>query len=88
MLFVHLNFQLLNKIVREEIEKFLERAEVFERDARHDTQNKNFDVALFHLEQAAQLLIKSSYLYEEFFEEEVEEAFRFLKELRGLLWKG
>lgn len=32
--------------------------------------------------------VSSRYLYEEFFEDEVKEAFEVLKELRSLLWEG
>ncbi|MEM5820830.1 MAG: HEPN domain-containing protein [Candidatus Aenigmatarchaeota archaeon] len=125
--------------MKEEIEEFLRRARIFKEDAIFDFKNKNFDICMFHLEQAAQLLIKAKlleikgsfekthslrkllkelaenwnkekinefveknkkvlrdlerayisarYIYEEFFEEEVEEAFRVVEELENLLWK-
>jgi len=125
--------------MKEEIKVLLRRAKIFEEDARNDFENKNFDIAMFHLEQAAQLLIKaklldlkgsftkthslrlllselsrswkrkeikkfikkylkvlrdlerayisSRYIYEEFFEDEVRNAFKLIKELRKLLWQ-
>jgi len=48
--------------MREEIEILLKRAEVFKRDAENDFKNKDFDICMFHLEQAAQLLIKAKLL--------------------------
>ena len=118
----------------------IKRAKVFVKDAKNNFKNKDFDVCMFHLEQAAQLLIKaklldlkgvfprthslrllllelkkegfkqteleefveknkkvlrnlerayisSRYMYEEFFEDEVKDAFRVVRELEGLLWK-
>jgi HEPN domain-containing protein len=124
--------------MKEEIKMFLERAKKFERDAEYDFSNRDYDLAMFHIEQAAQLLIKtkllevkgsfqrshnlrrlllelnenlkdkrieefieknkrilrdlerayisSQYIYEEFFEDEVKEGFKALKELRDILW--
>ena len=118
---------------------FLRRAQVFENDARNNFRNGDFDIAMFHLEQAAQLIVKaklidlkgsfqrthslrrllselaeltggdeilrfidenkrvlrdlerayisSRYIYEEFFKEEVEEAFRAVNRLRMILWR-
>ena len=130
----------LNKVMKEEIELLIKRAEKFERDASFDFKHKDNDIAMFHLGQAAQLLIKakllelkgsyekthclrkllrelistnfkakeinefiekyrkalrnlerayisSRYLYEEFFDDEVEEAFKALQELKQILWK-
>jgi len=126
--------------VKEEIELYLKRAEKFERDARFDFDHGDYDLAMFHIEQACQLLIKakllhlkgyferthslrkllfdlaefykrdailkfveenkvalrnlerayitSRYYFEEFFREEVEEAFEVLRKLRDLLWSG
>ncbi len=125
--------------MKEEVAIFLRRAKVFETDAKHDFERGDFDICMFHLEQAAQLLIKAKlldikglferthslrrllsdlakiwkkkeimdfikrnrkvlrdlerayvsarYISEEFFEDEVKEAFRVVKELRDLLWK-
>jgi len=124
--------------VKEEIELYIRRAEKFERDARFDFEHGDNDLAMFHIEQAFQLMIKaklldlkgyferthslrkllrdlaevykkkeimsyidrykvvlrnlerayitSRYYFEEFFNEEVEEAFKALKELKRLLW--
>lgn len=49
-------------IMREEIELFLRRAEIFRRDAEFDFRNGNYDICMFHLEQAFQLLIKAKLL--------------------------
>ncbi len=126
--------------MKEEIEMLLRRAKIFVGDAKNNFKNKDFDIAMFHLEQAAQLLIKaklldlkgsfqrthslrnllgelieegwkkqeiyefieknkkvlrnlerayisSRYLYEEFFEDEVQDAFKLVKELEEILWK-
>jgi HEPN domain-containing protein len=48
--------------VREEIELFLKRAEVFRRDAEFDFKNGDYDICMFHLEQGFQLLIKAKLL--------------------------
>lgn len=125
--------------MKEIIKVFLRRAVVFENDARNNFKNGDFDIAMFHLEQAAQLMVKaklldlkgsfqrthslrrllselsdltgsdelkrfidmnkrvlrdlerayisSRYIYDEFFEEEVKEAFRVVNELRRILWR-
>jgi len=64
--------------MREEIEILLRRAEVFKRDAENDFKNKNFDICMFHLEQAAQLLIKAKLL-------EIKGSFQRTHSLRALL---
>ena len=64
--------------MREEIEILLKRAEVFKRDAENDFKNKNFDICMFHLEQAAQLLIKAKLL-------EIKGSFQRTHSLRTLL---
>jgi HEPN domain-containing protein len=64
--------------MKEEIEILLKRAEVFKRDAENDFKNKNFDICMFHLEQAAQLLIKAKLL-------EVKGSFQRTHSLRALL---
>ena len=48
--------------MREEIEILLKRAEAFKRDAEVDYENGDFDISMFHLEQAIQLLIKAKLL--------------------------
>lgn len=126
--------------MKEEIKMLVERAEKFERDAKYDFEQGDNDLAMFHLEQAFQLLIKAKllelkgyfekthslrklledliktgfkkieiekflttyrkvlrdlerayisarYLYDEFFEDEVKNAFDALKKLKVLLWK-
>jgi HEPN domain-containing protein len=64
--------------MKEEIEILLKRAEVFKRDAENDFKNKDFDICMFHLEQAAQLLIKAKLL-------EIKGSFQRTHSLRTLL---
>ncbi len=49
-------------MTKEIIEKFLERAEGFIRDATYDLENKRFDLAMVHVEQAIQLILKAKLL--------------------------
>jgi HEPN domain-containing protein len=64
--------------VKEEIEIFLKRAEIFKQDAEVDFKNKNFDICMFHLEQVAQLLVKAKLL-------EIKGSFERTHSLRRLL---
>ncbi len=48
--------------MREDIEYLIRRAEVFIRDAKYDLENGDYDIAMFHIEQALQLLIKAKLL--------------------------
>jgi HEPN domain-containing protein len=64
--------------MKEEIEILLKRAEVFKRDAENDFKNKNFDICMFHLEQATKLLIKAKLL-------EAKGSFQRTRSLRALL---
>ncbi len=48
--------------MKEEISVFIRKAKIFERDAKYDFENGDYDIAMFHLEQAAQLLIKAKLL--------------------------
>ena len=64
--------------MKEEIKILLKRAEVFKRDAENDFKNKDFDICMFHLEQAAQLLIKAKLL-------EIKGSFQRTHSLRTLL---
>jgi len=122
--------------MKEEIKMYIERAEKFRKNAEFNFRNGDYDLAMFHIEQSMQLLIKaklldlkgyferthslrkllseltdiegvkdflnkykivlrnlerayitSRYYFEEFFKEEVEEAFKALEELREILWK-
>jgi HEPN domain-containing protein len=47
---------------RSEARKFVKRAKGFYEDAKNDFINKRFDLAMFHLEQVAQFLIKAKLL--------------------------
>ena len=122
--------------MKEEIKMYIERAEKFKKNAEFNFKNGDYDLAMFHIEQACQLMIKaklldlkgyferthslrkllseladiegvrdfltkykvvlrnlerayitSRYYFEEFFKEEVEEAFKALEELKKILWK-
>lgn len=122
--------------MKEEIKMYLERAEKFRRNAEFNFKNGDYDLAMFHIEQSMQLMIKaklldlkgyferthslrkllselmdiegvkeflnrykvvlrnlerayitSRYYFEEFFREEVEEAFKALDELKEILWR-
>lgn len=127
--------------MKEEVELYLKRAEKFRKNAEFNFGNEDYDLAVFHIEQAMQLLLKakmldlkgyferthslrkllgdlketeaveateverflkkyrtelrdlerayitSRYYFEEFFKEEVEEAFKALDELRKILWR-
>jgi len=128
----------LQKLVemKEEVRLYLERAKKFKKNAEFNFKNRDFDLAMFHIEMAMQLLIKakllhlkgsferthslrrllselqdvegvekflkdykivlrnlerayitSRYYFEEFFEEEVMEAFSALEKLEEILWK-
>ncbi len=48
--------------MKEEIRNMLRRAEGFLRDARVDFEKGDYDLAMFHIEQACQLLIKAKLL--------------------------
>ncbi len=122
--------------MKEEIRFYIERSEKFKRNAKFNFENGDYDIAMFHIEQAMQLLIKaklldlkgyferthslrrllgeikeiegveeflanyrtvlrdlerayitSRYYFEEFFKEEVEEAFEALEKLKEILWR-
>ncbi len=123
--------------MKEDVKMYIERAEKFRRNAEFNFENGDYDIAMFHIEQSMQLLIKaklldlkgyferthnlrkllselrdiegveeflknyrivlrnlerayitSRYYFEEFFKEEVEEAFEALENLRKILWSG
>jgi len=48
--------------VKEDVKYLIRRAEAFIRDAKYDLENGDYDVAMFHIEQALQLLIKAKLL--------------------------
>ena len=48
--------------MKEEIETLKERASKFERDAKYDYDHSDFDLAMFHIEQAFQLNLKAKLL--------------------------
>ncbi len=122
--------------MKEEVQLYIERAEKFRKNAEFNFKNGDYDLAMLHIEQSMQLLIKaklldlkgyferthslrkllseikeiegvsefladyktvlrnlerayitSRYYFEEFFKEEVEEAFEALKEVKEILWR-
>ncbi len=122
--------------MKEEVRLYIERAEKFRKNAEFNFKNGDYDLAMLHIEQSMQLLIKaklldlkgyferthslrkllseimeiegvrdflikyktvlrnlerayitSRYYFEEFFKEEVEEAFEALKEVKETLWR-
>ncbi|MDK2796256.1 MAG: hypothetical protein PWQ22_1509 [Archaeoglobaceae archaeon] len=48
--------------MRRDVEIMLKRAEGFIRDAMEDLKRKDWDLAMFHIEQASQLVIKAKLL--------------------------
>jgi len=48
--------------MKKEIEVLLKRAEGFIKDALEDTKREDHDLAMFHIEQACQLIIKAKLL--------------------------
>ncbi len=45
--------------MKEEIKFYIERADKFIKNAKFNYENKDYDLAMFHIEQAMQLLIKA-----------------------------
>lgn len=45
--------------MKEEIKFYIERANKFIKNAKFNYENKDYDLAMFHIEQAMQLLIKA-----------------------------
>jgi len=48
--------------MKREIEVLLKRAEGFIKDALEDVKREDYDLAMFHIEQACQLIIKAKFL--------------------------
>ncbi len=48
--------------MKEEVELYLKRAEKFRKNAWFNFENKDYDLAMFHIEQAMQLMIKAKML--------------------------
>ena len=63
-------------------EKLIERATQFFRDAIYDAKCENFDIALVHLEQALQLLLKAK-IYEKMGEFPVTHSLKILFRMLG-----
>lgn len=55
-------YLILGIIMRLEIEAFLRRAEGFVRDALEDLKRGDYDLAMYHIEQACQLVVKARLL--------------------------
>ncbi|MCS7144061.1 MAG: HEPN domain-containing protein [Archaeoglobaceae archaeon] len=48
--------------MKKEIEVFLRRADGFIKDAQEDLKREDYDLAMFHVEQACQLILKAKLL--------------------------
>ena len=72
--------------MKKEIEMFLEKAKKFKENAIYNFKNKNFDLAMFNLEQAAQLLIKAKLLDIKGYYEKTHNLRKLLLELKDV-WK-
>lgn len=64
--------------MKEEIKILVRRARIFEENAKINFKNKDYDISMFHLEQAAQLLIKAKLL-------DIKGSFQMTHSLRRLL---
>jgi len=71
--------------VKEEIKFLLKRAKSFFRDAKYDYENRDYDLAMFHIEQAIQLLIKAKLLDLKGSYERTHSIRRLLSELSDLI---
>ncbi|HEW94410.1 MAG TPA: HEPN domain-containing protein [Thermoprotei archaeon] len=71
--------------MKEEIKFLLKRAESFFRDAKYDYENRDYDLAMFHIEQAIQLLIKAKLLDLKGSYERTHSIRRLLSELSDLI---
>lgn len=45
------------RAMKEEVKMYLERAEKFRKNAEFNFENGDYDIAMFHIEQACQLMI-------------------------------
>ena len=68
-------------MMRNDIELFLKRAESFIKDALEDIKRGDFDLAIFHVEQACQLIIKTKLLDLTGYFEKTHSLRRLLKDL-------
>ena len=73
--------------MKREIEILLRRSEGFADDALHDWEKNRFDLALVHVEQALQLLIKAKLLDLKGYFEKTHSLRKLLEELAEI-WKG
>ncbi|RLG59497.1 DNA-binding protein [Candidatus Geothermarchaeota archaeon] len=71
--------------MKEEIKFLLKRAKSFFRDAKYDYENRDYDLAMFHIEQAIQLLIKAKLLDLKGSYERTHSIRRLLSELSDLI---
>ena len=67
--------------MREEVKILLKRAEGFMKDAYEDLKREDYDLAMFHVEQACQLLIKAKLLDLTGYFEKTHSLRRLLKDL-------
>ncbi|MEM1671538.1 MAG: HEPN domain-containing protein [Archaeoglobaceae archaeon] len=69
--------------MREEIELYLKRAKKFEENAKFNFERKDYDIAMFHIEQAMQLIIKAKLLDEKGYFERTHSLRKLLHELKN-----
>jgi len=69
--------------VKEEIELYLKRAKKFEENAKFNFERKDYDIAMFHIEQAMQLIIKAKLLDEKGYFERTHSLRKLLHELKN-----
>ncbi|MEM4155907.1 MAG: HEPN domain-containing protein [Archaeoglobaceae archaeon] len=69
--------------MKEEIELYLKRAKKFEENAKFNFERKDYDIAMFHIEQAMRLIIKAKLLDEKGYFEGTHSLRRLLHELKN-----
>ncbi|MDI9645861.1 MAG: HEPN domain-containing protein [Archaeoglobaceae archaeon] len=69
--------------MKEEIELYLKRAKKFEENAKFNFERKDYDIAMFHIEQAMQLIIKAKLLDEKGYFERTHSLRKLLHELKN-----
>ena len=70
--------------MREEVELYLKRAEKLKKNAEFNFENGDYDLAMFHIEQAMQLLIKAKMLDLKGYFERTHSLRKLLSDLKGI----
>ncbi|WP_456330152.1 HEPN domain-containing protein [Archaeoglobus sp.] len=73
--------------MKKDVEILLRRAESFIKDALEDLKREDYDLAMFHVEQASQLVIKAKFLDLAGYFEKTHSLRRLLKDLSTILNK-